>query len=267
MSRIASSVLAVLICSTGAAFAEDGCSRDVDCKGERICVQRECVEPPPPAYPPLPPAVPEPPRSSTVESAQPPMDSAPVSSSAPAAATRAREPEHHRGLFFRSDLGIGYLSSTISQSGSDTTASGAAASFGLAFGGTIAHNQILAFHVWDLGATNPTISSGGFSTSNANTSFTVVGLGPEYTVYSQRNFYFSISPSVSRLSLEGNGVTSDSDWGFGLRTAVGKEWWVSANWGLGIVAQFSLSVNKDNGASSPTWTTFGATLAFSATYN
>jgi len=28
-----------------AARADEGCSKDTDCKGERICVQRQCVHP------------------------------------------------------------------------------------------------------------------------------------------------------------------------------------------------------------------------------
>jgi hypothetical protein len=28
-----------------AARAEEGCGKDIECKGERICVQRQCVDP------------------------------------------------------------------------------------------------------------------------------------------------------------------------------------------------------------------------------
>jgi hypothetical protein len=255
MSRIASSVLAVLILTAGAALAEDGCSRDVDCKGERICSQHECVEPPPPVYSPVPP------------DAEPP----PVSRSAPAAsapAVNARPPqEHHRGFFIRLDVGLGYLGSGVTQNGTDLTVSGAAGAFSFALGGSVAHNQILAFHLWDLVATEPTFNSAGSSSRSTNTNFGVVGIGPQYTVYSQQNVYLSLTPSLTKVIENAAGLATETDWGFGLRAAVGKEWWVSRNWGLGIAGQFTVSANRDSGTGTPTWTTWGASVAFSATYN
>ena len=63
------------------------------------------------------------------------------------------------------------------------------------------------------------------------------------------------------------GTSNDTNWGFGLRAALGKEWWVSDHWGLGIAGHVSLTVNQDSGTNPPTWTGLGATVAFSATYN
>src|SRR5256885_1194058 len=39
-------LLAALLLAAGAKAADEGCSRDIDCKGDRICVRRECVPPP-----------------------------------------------------------------------------------------------------------------------------------------------------------------------------------------------------------------------------
>ncbi|GAC1537636.1 MAG: hypothetical protein NVS2B9_03980 [Myxococcales bacterium] len=50
-------------------------------------------------------------------------------------------------------------------------------------------------------------------------------------------------------------------------TALGKEWWGSSHWGLGLAAHLSMSVNQESGTNPPTWTGWGATVAFSATYN
>jgi hypothetical protein len=176
-----------------------------------------------------------------------------------------RQTAHHRGLFFRPDLGIGYLHMSATEGGNDDAAYGAAGAFGIAIGGAIQPNHILAFHLWDAVISNPTFSSNGTSASPGNSAAGLIAFGPEYTFYSETNFYFSLSPGLSRLHLESGGVGADSDWGFGLRAAVGKEWWVSDNWGLGLVGQLSFSANSDNGVA--TWTTWGATLAFSATYN
>jgi hypothetical protein len=183
----------------------------------------------------------------------------------PPGVSTPRQNAHHRGLFFRPDLGIGYLHMSVTEGGNDDATYGAAGAFGLAVGGAIQPNHILAFHVWDAVISNPTFSSNGNTASPGNSSASLVAFGPEYTFYSESNLYFSLSPGLSRLHLEAAGLTADSDWGFGLRAALGKEWWVSDNWGLGLAGQLSFSANSDNGAG--TLVTWGATIAFSATYN
>jgi hypothetical protein len=62
-----------------------------------------------------------------------------------------------------------------------------------------------------------------------------------------------------------------SDLGFGVNASVGKEWWVSENWGVGAALQFMAATMKDHqvfaGDSKPTWTAIGFALLFSATFN
>src|SRR6184192_2528848 len=90
-----------------AARAEEGCGKDIECKGERICVQRQCVDPetrPPP-----------PPEEHASLNAPPAPISGASSPMAPIDATRHR----HLGFFIRPDLGLGYLSTKASQGGVD----------------------------------------------------------------------------------------------------------------------------------------------------
>ena len=78
---------------------------------------------------------------------------------------------------------------------------------------------------------------------------------------------------ASRLvvSDSNNNDIGRSDWGFTFEGLIGKEWWVSDNWGLGISAQGLLGAMKDQqttpGQSVPTWHVAAFTLLFSATYN
>jgi hypothetical protein len=157
------------------------------------------------------------------------------------------------------------MATSASSGGTDVTIKGLAGTFGFAAGGALSENNILAFHVWDAVLSNPTFESGGLS-GPANGDVTLFALGPEYTFYSERNVYFSISPSLTRLHASG-GWSSDTDWGFGIRAALGKEWWAGDHWGLGVVGHLSASWNQDSGSGSPTWSTWAATIAFSATYN
>jgi hypothetical protein len=93
------------------------------------------------------------------------------------------------------------------------------------------------------------------------------GIGPEYTVYSKQNVYFSISPSLTRMTSSSSSGSGETNVGFGLRAAVGKEWWAGDHWGLGVVGHVSTSFNQDQGSGAPTWTSWAFTIAFSATYN
>jgi hypothetical protein len=265
MRLVESAVAAVCTLAALAVHAEEGCSKDLDCKSDRICVEKQCVDPPertatsalPASYQPSPP---------------PPPDSgrpAPATTPAPTPPNALSDSTSHRHLggFIRPDLGFGYLSTSASSGGMDANISGAAGTFGIAAGGAVSEGVILAFHFWDVVAANPTVTVNNSSASNANATLTVIGLGPELSLYSNENVYFSLTPSLTRATLAFQGTDSNTNWGFGTRAAVGKEWWVSDHWGLGLAAHFSLSINQDSGSNPPTWTGWGATLAFSATYN
>jgi hypothetical protein len=241
-----------------AASAEDGCSKDTDCKGERICVQKQCVDPSETA----PSSV-----AGTVPASFQPVPATPGQSPGTSSPAPFDTKHRHLGAFVRPDLGFGYAYMSASSNGSDASIKGLAGSFGIAVGGAVSENSILAFHLWDVVATNPTVTVGGFSASNADATLTIIALGPEYTRYFGDNLYFSVTPSLSRATLSTGGNSSDTNWGFGLRAGFGKEWWVSDHWGLGLVGQFSFSANQDTGSNPPTWTGWGGTVSFSATYN
>jgi hypothetical protein len=49
---------------------------------------------------------------------------------------------------------------------------------------------------------------------------------------------------------------------------VGKEWWVSRNWGIGVAGQLVGASVKDSGAAvRPTWSVGSFAIAFTATFN
>jgi len=250
---------ALLVASVAAASAraDDGCTKDTDCKGDRICFRRECVDPG--SVPPPPPA------DNTVPASFSPPPPAPAPHPTAPAALDTRH--RHLGGFIRPDIGFGYHEMRTSSGGVDMKFSGFAGTIGFAAGGAITENSILAVHLWDTAITDPKVSSGGASGTASDTTLSLVAIGPQYTLYTRDNFYFSLTPSLSRVNLRSNGVSGDTNWGFGLRTAVGKEWWVGDHWGLGVVGHLSFSVNQDSGSNPPTWTGWGTTIAFTATYN
>ncbi len=178
----------------------------------------------------------------------------------------------HLGFFLRPDLGVGFMTTSepTGTSSGDLTVSGPAGVFGFVIGGAVAENIILGAHIYDGVVVNPTVSlSSGQSATTSNASLTLYGIGPEFTYYSMpSNIYFSGTIALTRMYLTVNGNSSDSKVGFGSRLALGKEWWVSDHWGLGLAGHVSSSWNQDSGsASAPTLTTWALALAFSATYN
>jgi len=194
------------------------------------------------------------------------MTEAPVASSAqgaPQDSTRHR----HLGGFIRPDLGFGFMTTFASQNGNDVAISGLAGTFGLAAGFALSENSILALHFWDSVATNPEVSVNGSTSSTSDTTLTLLAFGPEYTYYTGGNYYFSFSPALTRATLSSGGSAGDTNLGIGLRLAVGKEWWASDHWGLGLAGHLSMSSNVDSSTNGPTWNTWSATIAFSATYN
>ena len=201
-----------------------------------------------------------------------PITKTAVALAATLVATAARAQVHaHDGVYLRLDLGGGYMEQ---QTPTNTTAgdlklSGGAGSFGVAVGGAVAENLILAGHLYSNVISDPSVSfSNGGSASASDTTASMVGIGPELTYYFMPvNVYLSGTVAATRLSLKVNGQDGDSEWGIGARLALGKEWWVSENWGLGLAGLVSWSSNKDQGTNAPTISTWGLGVAFSATYN
>lgn len=177
----------------------------------------------------------------------------------------------HEGLFIRLDAGIAYkaMNEPTGTSYGDLKLDGAAGTFGVAVGATVAPDLILAGHLYASAASNPSLSfSNGPSGSTSDTTASMVGLGPQLTYYFMpMNVYVSGTLALTKLSLKVNGASGDSEWGVGTLLAVGKEWYVSDKWGLGVAGQFRWSSNSDQGTDAPTISTWGLGVAFSATYN
>jgi hypothetical protein len=231
-----------------AVHAQDRCSRDSDCQSGRVCSLNVCAPPPPPPDEP---------------SALPP---APDTASYGGTERPKPKKETHDGFYLHLDLGLGYLTSSATQNGVDASIYGAAGEFGFAIGGALRPHHILALHLWDVAAQNPTVSLNG-SPAATDATFSIFCIGPQYTYYAAYDLFLSVTPALSRLDGQSSGGEAQSNFGFGLQLAFGKEWKVSERWGLGAVGQLTFGVNDDSTPNPPTFTTFGFTVAFSATYN
>jgi hypothetical protein len=177
-------------------------------------------------------------------------------------------PRAHDGLFLQLDIGGGAFSSEAGDI--DVKIDGIASQFSIGIGGAVRENLILAGQMWLATASDPDVESAGAS-GTLDGSANLVGFGPNLTYYVMpANVYFSATPSLTRLTLadpDGNGGSTEL--GFGLRLAVGKEWFVGDNFGLGVNLQYAFASNKDKDDGSgdpPTWTSPWYGIGFSMTF-
>jgi hypothetical protein len=177
----------------------------------------------------------------------------------------------HDGFFLQLDLGAGYLRSEFDERGADVKLDGGAGEFSVALGYNVAPNFIVGGQLWGASAGDADVEVNGATATGADATVALGGIGLNLTYYFMPvNLYLQATPSLLTLTGELNDVDFESDPGFGLRLAVGKEWWVSDSWAIGLNAQAAFSSNDhDTGLSLPSgsWTTQWYGLAFSATYD
>jgi hypothetical protein len=179
-------------------------------------------------------------------------------------------PFQHDGLFLRAYLGIGYgrFGSEVPGTG-QVIIDGGGAGLALAAGWTIRPNLILYLELFGNGMGQPDVTVDGttFETSE-DASASVAGLGPGLAFYTRTNVFVSGTLGISRIVVTDNDETiGESQAGLGFNGMVGKEFWLSPTFALGVVGQLFLGSMKDEQDSDITWGAFGLTLGVSATYN
>jgi hypothetical protein len=150
----------------------------------------------------------------------------------------------HSGFHLQGTVGP----AVVSEEGAGVTGSVAA-------GVAIAPNLILGVHAWDTAVTA--------LVNDAE----IYGIGPTAEYYFMpANVYLAATPAFTRMSTSMlDGFHKKSQWGPGLRAAVGKEWFVSRRCGLGIAGLLDVSSSRFGDGERSTRVT-GAVL-FSASLN
>jgi hypothetical protein len=175
----------------------------------------------------------------------------------------------HDGFFLQLDLGGGYLSSEFDEGGLQMKMDGGAGEFSVAVGYNVVPNFIIGGQLWGASVSDADLEVNGAAVP-ADVTLTLGGIGVNLTYYFMPiNVYVQATPSITTLTGEIDDDEADTDAGFGIRFAVGKEWWVSDSWAIGLNAQAAFSSNDDEAPGGPSGS-FGSRwygLAFSATYD
>ena len=178
--------------------------------------------------------------------------------------------DHDKGFFLRMVLGGGGAGSKIEGGGDSIDLSGASGVFDIAIGGTITPN--LAIHGTFFGwlVSDPdaeiTIAGLGSVSGSLNGDLSMSAFGAGFTYYFMPiNLY--LSGNVGMGSLTGDGdIDGETDSGLALNFMVGKEWWVSGRWGLGIAGALGYHSLPDKDVDE-NWSGTNFSVLFSATFN
>ena len=177
----------------------------------------------------------------------------------------------HDGLFLRLSTGIGVTASTEEVEGREIVFGGVSGNTIIGIGYAIAENLILNLNIFGSTVQDPIVIVDGKEVGEADAEVTISNLGIGSTHYFMpMNVYFSSSFALAKGTVESEGEELVTDNGIGIYLAIGKEWWVSDNWGLGVAAQLSSTVLPDknlNTGEELDLTTHSVGILFSATFN
>jgi hypothetical protein len=202
---------------------------------------------------------------------------------APAAARAqpAAEPQHaHEGLYVRLELGAAYarLSTDIpanppvNPAPGEAAFSGAAGAVNVAAGWTLRRNLVLYGKLNIARASNPQLDTeAGDGRWMGAATLRSFGAGAAYYV-EPTNVYVAGTALASQVFISdgAHNEAGNSKLGFGLEGQVGKEWWASANVGLGLALQLVVATMANEDFATLTggrWTALTGALLVTATYN
>jgi len=180
----------------------------------------------------------------------------------------------HDGLYLRMNAGFDISTSVSGRIGGiQTEYSGYGLALAGAAGVAIVRNLIL-FGTLTLDTTTDTSERLSGYSVYADGDVNLYGFGAGLAYYVEIvNMYAAAAVMGMKADLTPTGTSSSSQGmnlsrlGPGLAVLVGKEWWMSENWGLGVATQLLQSWMPGVGSSSGTMRGGSFSLLFSATYN
>ena len=171
------------------------------------------------------------------------------------------EPQTHDGLYLHLDFGAGAFYGWSKQQSSDVSYRGLGIPFTFAIGGTVASNLALfgALEI-NLGVTDEKSEwhSGGVDHRTAFVGEAALSMGIAY-YFMPSNVVFTLSAGFPLRS-----IIIAKKVGVAARATLGKEWWVSDDWGVGLAGYAVYQLNPVDGFH---WHTVSGGLLLSASYH
>lgn len=178
------------------------------------------------------------------------------------------------GLYLSMALGGGYLSINNDITNgpyNNMKMKGPGMAFDFKLGGAVKDNLILHADIMTVNSSSADVTADGeeLGTISGDNSVGVMMFGAGTTYYFMpQNVFISGTLGIGGFTITSGENTSSTQKGFGLFVKLGKEWWISKNWDLGLSAGFNYT-NVNNKADDMTeklsGTSFG--LCVNATFN
>ena len=183
----------------------------------------------------------------------------------------------HDGFFLRLSAGAGFASSSIDldlgqnpPGPGDTELYDLAGDSNFAIGGIVGKNLALHGTFWGWLVNDPDVEVNGDDVGELNGDLTMSAFGAGVTYYFMpSNLYLTGSFGIGHLGFESDSALvpdGDTEWGPVLDMGLGKEWWVSRNWGLGLAGALGFH-SFDDPDFSENWSGVSFAVRFSATFN
>jgi hypothetical protein len=184
---------------------------------------------------------------------------------------------HDGGFLLRMSLGFGTQNTSRSLTveeaaffnvpGGDIELSGAASDFTITLGGIVKENLALHGTIFSAVMTDPDIEIAGLGSDTVDGTMGIIGYGGGLTYwFMPANVFMSASFGLGRLRADNDYFDFYSDWGFAMEATVGKDWFVSNRWGLGVAGGFTFH-NVGDPEVDESWSGSSFTIRFNATFN
>ena len=178
----------------------------------------------------------------------------------------------HDGFYFRGLFGFGPATTTFDNYlGNELKFEGGATAMRLQFGYAVIDDLIIFLDNGVIVMGEPDVTYGGNDIEQGNSQVSVsdFGIGVSYYLMPY-NIFISASLLLFYTSFEGNYIEGETDYGVGYQLSIGKEWWISKNWGIGVAllgfyGKTTATIDADNTEHNVTSSYIG--IMFSATYN
>ncbi|RKU18352.1 hypothetical protein C6501_02695 [Candidatus Poribacteria bacterium] len=176
----------------------------------------------------------------------------------------------HDGFYFHLAPGFGGTAIGEVDERDELIISGGSSNTKIGIGYALVENLIVSLDIFGSVLVDPEVEINGQELGEADAELTIANVGLGMTYYLMpSNFYLSGSIGLATGELETDFGTFDTDLGYGINFALGKEWWVSDNWGLGVATHlYYSSLPDENSIGEVSYlNTASIGILFSATFN
>jgi len=178
----------------------------------------------------------------------------------------AQNQNHEDGFFLRLSAGGGFANTKLESGNANVKMSGGAGDLNFAIGAIVSPNLALHGTLFGWLVDDPDIKvSGTGGQANADLDLTAFGGGVTY-YFMPSNIYVSGSVGIGKLSIKGGGTYGETDPGPVFDLTVGKEWWVSSSWALGVAGALGYHTVPEKDING-NWNGASFAVRFTATMN